>query len=112
MLGLEADNWNENIRVAYCYTPGGNLTNMTLTLFPSRPSAREWLESAGETGWWMKITTDKGFAYTKTEASLRSGSSKLVNVGGFNAKSFDGTVLNIDEMIKSKTGITFELKKL
>ena len=60
----------------------------------------------------MKITTDKGFAYTKVAANLRGGSSKLVNLTSFNMSSLGGTPLEIDEMVKSETGITFELKKL
>ena len=112
VFGLDPETWNEKSRFAYSNAPSGQLGHITLTCFPTRKSAKEWVESAGESGWWMKITTDRGFAYTKVSANLRGGSSKLVNLTSFNMGSLGGTPLEIDEILKSKTGITFELKKL
>jgi hypothetical protein len=111
-FGLDEETWNEKTRFAYSNAPSGQLGHITLTCFPTRKSAKEWVESGGESGWWMKITTDKGFAYTKVAANLRGGSSKLVNLTSFNMSSLGGTPLEIDEMVKSETGITFEFKKL
>jgi len=112
VFGLDADSWNERSRFAYTYSPKSILTGMTLTCFPTREAGEEFIASAGEQGWWLKITTDKGFAYSKSPLNLRAGDSKLVSVPNLSSGSLGGDWLNIEEMVESTTGILFELKTM
>jgi len=105
--------WYTAARFAYTtYSAEGVLITLVLSHIADRADGVAFIESGGTGGWWMKIETDQGYAYSAYPLATRADPSTLIDAAYWNNGAFGGITLSAAGITGSATGVTLSILKV
>lgn len=104
--------YNTNSRIAYTNTVSGALSKVVFTLLPDRADGLAFIASGGTAGWWFKIETDQGYAYSSSPLTMRADPATEYDAALMNQSVMGGITLDFAGITGSATGVTLSILRV